>query len=91
MTSPRLFCHFPQHDTHEFYRNLFIENLSRAGQPISDHIPDMGSMNTAMYIATANEDEEVIVKFTQASRYNKVAHIVPMLGLLRSYTFVSLS
>lgn len=46
--------------------------LSRAGQPTSE-IVDLGSMNTAMYIAMLSDtNQEVIVKFT--ARYNAGAH-----------------
>ena len=77
MTSPQLSCLFPSPTLVDFAMTLpklvYRKFLSRAGQPISD-ILDMGNATTAMYIATANETEEAIVKFTP--RYNKMAHIL---------------
>jgi hypothetical protein len=74
--SQRLSCLFPNATPIDPSKPLpkltYRQFLSRAGQPIPDHV-NLKNATTSLYIATLHDsDQEVIVKFT--ARYNEGAH-----------------
>ena len=74
--SQRLSCLFPNatpiDPSNPLPKLTYRQFLSRAGQPIADHVNPKNA-TTSLYIATLHDsDQEVIVKFT--ARYNERAH-----------------
>jgi hypothetical protein len=72
---PKLSCLYPSPipaDLSKLLPNLVYQQfLSRTGQPTSSLV-DLGKTTTAMYIATLDTRQEVVVKFT--TRYNETVH-----------------
>ncbi|PPR07054.1 hypothetical protein CVT26_005255 [Gymnopilus dilepis] len=75
LSSAKLSCLFPNpvsvDPSQPVPKLTYREFLSRAGRPVPD-ILDLGNTTTAMYTATLDDTDEVIVKFT--TRYNEAAH-----------------
>ena len=72
---PKLSCLYPNPTPTDLSnpppKLAYQQFLSRAGQPTSALV-DLGNTTTAMYIATLETSQEVVVKFT--TRYNETAH-----------------
>jgi hypothetical protein len=75
LAHPKLSCLYPNptpaNPSEPLPKLVYRHFLSRVGQPTSTLL-DLGTTTTAMYIATLDNRQEVVVKFT--TRYNEDAH-----------------